>query len=328
MRNYVTEAEGKKLDVNYDFKQSWVHDFSFNKTRNESLMIKFFREGSDEKQRVGLNILIFLSQFWFATREQIICALKIKGLESALVDELLEEYVENRVMNCFTLAQHELDVLPEDAIHIYCMDHGARHILAHYYREDYVYWQSTDNLRGTEQIVKCLSTCWFYLSLAAVKQENLRVFEPLYDVSIGRRNARFSACFEILNKKGGEPSTAWEKDPTRKFILESVRDYDLPTYWQKKCVEQIKPYLAQKYWQQNFSDEPMFILLAQSKDSALVAADKFYRILGTDMFRVTTDGDVAKGMDKAPFYKYLPGEDGAVGKLRAGRAVIFSQKEN
>lgn len=72
----------------------------------------------------------------------------------------------------------------------------------------------------------------------------------------------------------------------------------------------------------------MFILLAQSKDSALVAADKFYRILGTDMFRVTTDGDVAKGMDKAPFYKYLPGEDGAVGKLRAGRAVIFSQKEN
>jgi len=326
MRNYVTEAEGRNLNINYDYKQSWQRDFSFNKTRNESLMIKFFRESGEAKQTVGLNMLIFLSQFWFATRDQIVQALSVKGLDIALVDELLDEYVSNRVMNCFTFAQHELAELPADAMHIYCMDHGARHILSHYYREDFVYWQSTDNLRGTEQIVKCLSTCWFYLALAKVKGENLRVFEPLFDVSIGRRNARFSAYFEILNKKAGSESSAWEKDPTRKFILESVRDYDLPTYWQKKCVEQIKPYLTQKYWQQNFSDEPMFILLTQSRESALEASDIFLRITGFENFRATTDVDVANGMSKALLYKYSFVDGGTRGTLQPGRAALFSRK--
>ncbi len=327
MANYVTQQEGELLNINYDFKQSWLRDFSFNKTRNESLMIKYFREGSPEKQAAGLNILIFLSQFWFATRDQIKQAVELKGIDGGLVDEVIDDYVENRVMNCFTLASHELPEIPADAMRIYCMDHGARHILSHYYREDFVYWQSTDNLRGTEQIVKCLSTLRFYLALAKVKQENLRVFEPLFDVSIGRRNARFSACFEILNKKGGEESTEWKKDPTRKFILESVRDYDLPTYWTKKCTEQIKTYLNQKYWQQNFFEEPVIILLAENKNSALEAADIFFRITGNENFRVTTDAEMLKGMEKAIFYKYVPSAEGTgVGSLKAGRASIFSKK--
>lgn len=328
MSNYVTEAAGEQLNINYDYKQSWHHDFCFNKTRNESLMIKFFKEGTEEKQAVGLNILIFLSQFWFATMDQIRAALVIKHLNAGLAGEIVEEYVANRILNCFTLAEHELDTMPEDAMRIYCLDHGARHILSHYYREDFVYWQSTDNLRGTEQIVKCLSTCRFYLALARVKEENLRSFEPVFDASIGRRNARFSARFEILNKKGGAPSSTWEQEPTKKYILESVRDYDLPTYWERKASEQIRTYLSLKYWQQNFPEEPTFILLAESKKSALEAAGIYHRIIGGDNFRVTTDQEVLRGMEKAVFYKYIPDpEGGGRGTLRAGRAAAFSRKE-
>lgn len=328
MRNYVTEKQGAALNVNYDYKQSWLRDFSFNKTRNESLMVKYFKEHDAAQQEVGLNMLIFLSQFWFATRDQIKKALEIKGLDASLADEVIDDYVANRVMNCFTFAAHELDVMPPDAMRIYCMDHGARHILSHYYREDFVYWQSTDNLRGTEQIVKCLSTSSFYLSLARVKMENLRTFEPIFDVSIGRRNARFSAMFEILNKRGGDEPSVWQKDPTRKFILESVRSYDLPAYWQKKCREQIHPYLMQKFWQQNFPEEPMFILLAETDEAALEAADIFHRITESANFRITTDKNILRGMEKAPFYKYIPCEESArVGTLQPGRAVIFSKKD-
>lgn len=328
MRKYVTEKQGASLHVNYDYKQSWLREFSFNRTRNESLMVKYFKERDPTQQEVGLNMLIFLSQFWFATRDQIKRALEIKGLDTAVADDVIDDYVANRVMNCFTLAAHELDEMPADAMRIYCMDHGARHILSHYYREDFVYWQSTDNLRGTEQIVKCLSTSSFYLALAKVKMENLRTFEPIFDVSIGRRNARFSAVFEILNKRSIEDQSTGQKDPTRKFILESVRSYDLPAYWQKKCREQVYPYLMQKFWQQNFSEEPMFILLAETDEAALEAADIFFRITGSKNFRVTTDKNILRGMEKAPFYRYLPCEDGAgVGTLQPGRAVIFSKKD-
>lgn len=317
MRNYVTEEEGKSFNINYDYVQSWDHEFSIYKTRNENLMIRYFLETSRAKQQLGIEILVFLAKFWFATKEHMTQLLRMKGVQPQLLEEVLEEYLSNRIINCFTLAQFPLDELPSDAMRIYCLDHGAKFILMHFYREDFVHWQTTDNNRGSEQIVKCLSTCRFYLSLLAAKGEELRVFEPIFDVSIGRRETRFSANFEIL--KGGQ---------TRKFILESVRTYDLPTYWRKKVAEQISPFIVNKFWRQTFPEEPVFILLAETEESALEAADIFYRRTTSQNFRVTTDIDVAKGMEKARFYKYVPPEDDAgIGTLSPVRATVFFPKE-
>lgn len=317
MRNYATEKEGKALHINYDYVQSWAHEFSIYRTRNESLMIRYFLESSREKQKLGLEILVFLSKFWFATKEYMLQLLHLKGLKTQDLEEILEEYLSNRILNCFTLAQFPLDEIPDDALRVYCLDHGAKFILTHFYREDFVHWQTTDNNRGSEQIVKCLSTCRFYLSLLAAKREDLRIFEPIFDVSIGRREARFSANFEIV--KGTQ---------TRKFILESVRAYDLPTYWRKKVAEQIAPFIMNKFWRQTFAEEPVFILLAESLENALEASDIFYRRTMSSNFRVTTDIDVIKGMEKAHFYKYMACEDNAdVGTLSPVRATIFCPKE-
>lgn len=317
MRNYITEKEGKSLNINYDYVQSWHHEFSIYKTRNESLMVRYFLESSREKQRLGLEILVFLSKFWFATKEHMAQLLRMKGLQSQVLEEILEEYLSSRIVNCFTLAQFPLDEMPDDAMRIYCLDHGAKFILTHFYREDFVHWQTTDNNRGSEQVVKCLSTCRFYLSLLAAKREDLRIFEPIFDVSIGRREARFSANFEIA--KGAQ---------TRKFILESVRTYDLPTYWRKKVAEQIAPFIMNKFWRQTFPEEPVFILLAETVENAMEAADIFYRRTMSSNFRITTDVDVGKGMEKAHFYKYVPREDDAgIGTLSPVRATIFCSKE-
>jgi len=318
MRNYVTEKEGRTLNINYDYVQSWAHEFSIYRTRNESLMIRYFLESSREEQKLGIELLIFLSKFWFATKEHMVQLLHMKGLKTQLLEKVLEEYVSNRILNCFTLAQFPLDEIPDDAFRVYCLDHGAKFILTHFYREDFVHWQTTDNNRGTEQIVKCLSTCRFYLSLLAAKREDLRIFEPIFDVSIGRREARFSANFEIA--KGTQ---------TRKFILESVRAYDLPTYWRKKVAEQVAPFISNKFWRQTFTEEPVFILLAETMENAIEAADIFYRRTMSSNFRVTTDVDVAKGIDKARFYKYMPKEnDAGIGTLSPVRATIFYPKES
>ena len=118
MRNYVTEEEGKSFNINYDYVQSWDHEFSIYKTRNENLMIRYFLEGSREKQRLGIEILVFLSKFWFATKEHMAKLLQMKGLQSQLLEEILEEYLSNRIINCFTLAQFPLDKMPDDAMRI------------------------------------------------------------------------------------------------------------------------------------------------------------------------------------------------------------------
>ena len=44
-------------------------------------------------------------------------------------------------------------------------------------------------------------------------------------------------------------------------------------------------------------------------------------------FRVTTDIDIAKGMEKAHFYRYMPSEDDTkIGILSPVRATIFAQR--
>ena len=154
--------------------------------------------------------------------------------------------------------------------------------------------------------------------MLAANREDLRIFEPIFDVSIGRRDARFSANFEIARE-----------GQIRRFILESVRTYDLPTYWRKKVAEQISPFIMNKFWRQTFPEEPVFILLAETAEDALEAADIFYRRTMSPNFRVTTDIDIAKGMEKAHFYRYMPSEDDTkIGILSSVRATIFCSKES
>ena len=302
-KNYVTISEGEVLSFPYDWRQTFDHPFEMARARPEAQVIKLFIEQSREEQQCGLEMLVLLLDNTFATRSQIERLLKIKGLDGTVnLDELLEKYLALRMVNKFTLGMYEMEHIPDDAFVIYCLDHASRHILSHFYRDDVaVTWKSTNGISGAERISKYLATNEFYLSLLAEKGEALDSFQPTVDFNIRLRDIRFSAAFRIM--RGATP---------RDFILEAIRSSDIPTYWQKKCSEQISSFIKDKYWNRYFRLEPTFIFLAENLEQAVRVADICSVRAPEAQFRLTTDQEILKGLDTATFYKYDSDNNGLI----------------
>lgn len=291
---YISAEEGKIFSFPYDWKQTFHHAFEMSRAVNEAQIVKTYVVEEEDRQ-MGLEILKLLFDFTFATRDQLERLLRIKGLEGVeRLDDILDRYIDRRLINKFTLSAYTMDKLPDDAFMIYCLDHGARHILNHFYRDDVgVTWKSTNSYRSAEQAAKYLTTNEFYLSLMAVKRDDLAFFSPTVNFSIRTRDIRMSAMFRIM--KGATPVD---------FVLEVVRSSDLPTYWMKKVGEQITPFIQDKFWMRYFRSEPTMLFLAENLDQALQISDIFQNGTKSMNFRVTTDADLASGIDKATFYKY------------------------
>ena len=303
-KNYITQEQGEVLSFPYDWRQTFGHSFEMARVVNEAFTIKRFVSAADERQ-IGLEILIYLLDYTFATREQLKRLLKLKGvlsvendLETAdiLLDSILQNYVDNRLINYFTLSSYELEEVPDDAFRIYCLDHASRYILSHFYHDDVaVTWKSTNALKSAELISKYLMTGEFYLSLLTVKGSLLKAFQPTADFRIRSREIRFSAAIQILN--GSTPIDC---------ILEVVRSADIPVYWNKKTEEQIVPFIAENFWKKYFRLEPIMIFVAENMSQAEELAEIYYRKTESNMFRVTIDTELLKGIDEASFYKYNP----------------------
>lgn len=314
-RNYITAEEGRIFSFPYDWKQTFAHPFEMSRAANEAQIVKTFVAEEDDRQ-IGLEVLKLLYDFTFATRNQLERLLQIKGLDEAdRLDDLLARYLDRRLLNRFTLSSYILESIPDDAFVIYCLDHGARHILSHFYQDDIgVTWKSTNSCRSAEQVAKYLVTNEFYLSLMGVKRETLAFFSPTVDYSIRPRDAtrsrdiRLSAAFRIMR----------DKTPVD-FILEVVRCSDIPTYWTKKVNSQLMPFIQDRFWSRYFRLEPTFIFLAENLDQALELSEIFQRGTASERFRITTDKDLSDGIDKATFYKY----DVAKGVMVPKAAPIF-----
>ena len=309
---YVTEEEGKTLSFPYDWRQTWHHPFEMSRVVNEAQTIKAFVADGDERQ-MGLEILKLLLDYTFATYDQLVRLLTIKGLyDEDRLNALLKKYLDRRLINKFTMSAYEMDNIPEDAFVVYCLDHASRHILSHLYRDDVaVTWKSTNAIRGPELVAKYLATNEFYLSLMAVKTQTLSFFEPTVNYTIRNRDIRMSAMFRIMN--GATPCD---------FVLEVVRDSDIPTNWRKKTNEQLAPFVLDKFWNRYFQIEPIFIFLAEDLKQAEELAEIYYLRTESSNFRVTTDEELRGGIDKAKFYKYEPN---GPEKLVASSAKIFQK---
>lgn len=314
-RNFITAEEGQRFSFPYDWKQTFAHPFEMSRAANEAQIVKTYVAEEADRQ-IGLEVLKLLFEFTFATRDQLERLLRIKGMEEVdRLDDLLTRYLDRRLLNRFTLSSYTLGSIPDDAFVIYCLDHGARHILSHFYQDDIgVTWKSTNSYRSAEQVAKYLVTNEFYLSLMGVKRDLLAFFSPTVDYSIRPRESsrsrdiRMSAAFRIM--RGATPVD---------FILEAVRSSDIPTYWTKKVNSQLMPFIRDRFWSRYFRLEPTFIFLAEKLDQALELSEIFQRGTGSDKFRVTTDKDLSGGIDKATFYKY----EAASGVMMPVKAPIF-----
>ena len=217
---YVTRADGKNLRIAPFYQQVFHHESSQPKTMPEYTLIKGFVQLPEQNRQVTLEVLKILSQFVFATREQLV------------------RMLENRQVNCFYLAETASPEFEpaEDAFLVYCMDFGALCLLNHFSSSDSLSWFTTDANRSSELVLKYLTTVEFFLSLAKVQGPSLRYFKPAFDVAFGHREIRFSGAFEIEDTNGQNHS----------FLLETIRNFDLPVTWRDKLDKKVVHFVSKR----------------------------------------------------------------------------------
>lgn len=321
-QTYVTKAEGEQMKFNPEYLQSFEHESSQPKTMPEPTLVKSFLKLPEYDKMVTLEVIKFLHQFTFATRDQLARLLDYKGVDPVGLDDNLNRMLEEREVNSFFLNQvGQLDETPEDAFIMYCMDFGGLAILKHFTNSDWLTWFTTDSIRKSGLVQKYLSTVEFYLALLKAQGPALRAFKATTDLSFGHRDIRFSATFEIMQGYTGHP-----------FILESVRSFDLPMDWRDKIDNKLVHFVCNpKHWGKYYSKEPVYIFLCENEQDALETADLFYRRTdGKENFRLITDDQVKLGLDKAKFLKYIPNPDNAeeeapkMGTLQAVKSSLLA----
>lgn len=321
-KTYITKEEGQKLNFNPEYFQSFEHESSQPKTMPEHTLVKAFLKLSEYDKMVTLEVIKFLHQFTFATKDQLTRLLDYKGVDPVGLDDNLDRMLEDREINSFFLGQMgSRDDVPEDAFIMYCMDFGGLAILKHFTNNDWLTWFTTDSVRKSGLVQKYLSTVEFYLALLKAQGPNLRAFKAITDIAFGHRDIRFSGTFEIMQGYTSHP-----------FILESIRSYDLPMDWKDKIDNKLVHFVCNpKHWGKYYSKEPVYIFLCENERDALEAADLFYRRTeGKGQFRLITDEQVALGLDKAKFFKYMPspddveGEAPKVGTLQAVKSTLLA----
>lgn len=316
-KTYITQEEGKLLKFAENYQQCFEHESSQPKTMPEYTLVKAFVKLPEYDKLVTLEVLKFLYQFTFATHDQMVRLLEMKGIDPVGLDDNIQRMLGERMMNSFYLNQYsEINKAPEDAFVLYCMDFGAVALLNHFSNSDCITWFTTDAVRGSGLIQKYLSTVEFYLALAEVQGPALRYFKPTFDIAFGHREIRFSAAFEIMQGYSSHP-----------FILESVRSFDLPLIWKEKIDNKLVHFACNsKHWGKYYSQEPVYLFLCENEQDALEAADLFYRRTdGQENFRLITDDQVKAGLTNAHFLKYIPsGEDNKVGTLQPVKASLLA----
>lgn len=311
-KSYATVADEADLNISYDFRQVFHHEFSPGRTMAEYGIIRAFTAQPQESRQIGIAVVDFLRSFGFATLQQLTQMLEQRGINPEGLENVLNEYLELRIVNFCIAAAMDMPEIPEDALRIYCLDYGATFILSHFASTNMVGWLSTDSIRPIRLVVMYLATVRFFLAMSEAKCDDLHYFRPIPDINIGKRITRFSADFQIRNGF-----------TERNFILEVLRNSDFPVDWMKK-VDQIEQFLNPKICERYYGEAPIFILLAENNAIALEAAEILARRLPKAMFRVTTDKELQKGMARAKFYKFVPAAGEKPARLAAVRAALFS----
>lgn len=293
MALYVTQEEGRKLSFNYSYKQTFLHDPRRNHGMPEYVVVSDFMKCNDTVRQAGLEILLYLRKFCFASRDMLLTMLQLKGLDTGLLDGLLEDYTDRYLLNYFTISQYDMGEVPDDAFRVYCLDSSAIFVLTHFSTTDSVSWLSSDNVRSIELVTKYLATGMFYQQLASGHANTLKEYSPLFDASIGKRMMRFSAKITVMN--GFTPIH---------YLLDTVRDYDLPGPWTKRCSEQLSVFIQNNHWQRYYDTEPNYLLLCENVEQGREAAEIFCRLTQNKDFRIVTDEVLSAGLKGGALYRY------------------------
>ena len=303
-----TEYLKEDADGNFLFPKDWIQVFRFPfkapKQQNESMVLQIFleKESREDARRLG-NLLFLLYNRPFALKRQMEDYLEELNLKPADgLDRLLDFALSEHFLNCFTFKEKEGETIPRDALKIYCLDHASRYVLGHFYKEEILYtWNRFRAYAGGLQVSRVLLLNDLYLALKKHDGGHVKDMASPITFYYNHKNLFFHGGFYVKNEKG-----------TREYLIEVVREDDLPGFWRSKVTEEIAPFLTEgrgrdytePNWQHYFEREPALLILGDTLESLREAADLYERGTGKHLYRLCLISELSKGLASMTLYRY------------------------
>lgn len=242
-----------------------------------------------------LEITKFLFKFTFATAEQVQMYLEIKFPDfAANVDTIkarMDKLVKYRVLNKFSFSERT-----DNALEIFCMDLGGRHLLASYSNEDTTDWYTVETMKGSIVIKRQLFITEFYLRLMNTSGSKVSSFTPNPEMRIGRQS--IIPSFEFSLDDGVKNS----------YLCEIVLKEDMPSNFKTQAFK-LESLLSTNGWKKYYYEwekPPALLFIADSDFIALDSSRLFYRSTNIDRFRVTTVDRIKNPLyESGVFMKYI-----------------------
>lgn len=292
-------------------KQTFHHEFNSNVSKN--VVLEMYHTGRITER--DLSIIKFLFIFKFATAEQVASLL---GGEQTIgaVAARLDKLVNQRILNKFLLSPVLENRIYPDALQIYSLDLGAKHLLTQYSRFDVEDWVSSENYKTSDLIAKDLITVNFYLALRQQMGQRIEYFRSSNPLQLGRNTLSPSCEFSILGIA----------DQRTYMIGEVVQSYDMPFLFRERAAK-LESLLMTNAWKKFFFDgqeAPFLLLICENDLLASEAAELLSTTTDITRYRLTTLERMQKPLHEVgAFLRY----DAETGDLYEVASQIFAPEK-
>ncbi len=297
----------KSLIFQSDLRQVFENSFSLNVGQNE--IIKMRNNGIITDR--DLTISKFLFHFKFATAEQLNRLTRDDSKLSNFTSRL-NKLVQYRILNKFMLSKGGNTKVAQEALHIYCLDQGGRHLLMNYSNEDVWDWCSTANMKASEIISKELLVSEIFLRLKETCPNKISYFKTYPEFRIGKKIVIPS--FEM---------SMFIKGENKYFIGEVVRASDLPVLFRGR-VNKLEGVLCSNAWKKYYYESqtpPVLFIFADTDETAFECSKLIRCTSEIENFRVSTDMRLKRPLyDTGAFLRF---ESDPAPCLKEIKAVTF-----
>lgn len=281
------------------YNQVFENKFTINIGLKE--IIKMKNNGTITDRDLKMTKLIFL--FKFATLDQIYEYLELTSEEDDHVaakiniKNRIEKLVKYRVFNKFMLTEDPvIETVQPEALQIYCLDLGGRHLLSHYSTEDVTDWYTIENMKSSAIISKDLQVLNFYLSLLRTCPDRVPYYQPGQDMRLGKKN--FTPNFEFAIENSGVNSY---------FVGEVVTDADFPMTYRERLFK-LEDLFTTNNWKKYYYDSsvpPVLLIVAENDQLAQELGEMMNEISELERYRITTYERINKKLyDLGAFLKF------------------------
>lgn len=246
----------------------------YNIQTNNGAIVNLMENGTLDKQ--DTKLLEFLYTNKFATLEQLERIGYFYGVES--VKERLSTMFTNSIVNKIGFTDQPDRRLPSDALILYCLADGGKHILEHY-TDRQIIWECSNVCQLPSVIGDCLIYNELYLAF---------LFNKKVKHVTSEADPKFYLRSEVLTTTANHQFSNGEDVL---YLMSDIIHTDMDVFELRKHLRLIEAVVTTQIWKRFFGDganPPIVIFIVENDDSAKFLTKEVYQSSKVRDFRLTT----------------------------------------